>query len=415
MKRSLCLLLSPVTYLVSCIVPRDPKKVAFGAWGGLLFSDNPKYLYLYLFDQPDVEICWIGTENLRKRVFLDGQKSFRQKNSLSALWFLMRAKTWVCCQGVDDLTSYAVHGGNIRFINLWHGIPLKYMGQMSPGKGANLQHTEWYWRPFHYVARMLTRCVPRIEECYATSSPDMTKFMEMSFPTRFSQERSLPIGSPRIDYLINNKDNQVLKQLLKAQYSDKLGFSPDCKVILYAPTWRLSGAKVFTFGGLDSNPADLLQKVLRGNNAVLVEKLHPNTYRFISQKSDGASVVIDKVITIPPSKFADFDVQEFLLITDLLITDYSSLYFDFAALRRPCCHYVYDIDEYTNKDSGLAYDMRNVAGGPLIKDFDSLVAYIDTALRTPRFEPAPELSRLMEYETGSACRKFCDHVLNLTA
>ncbi len=211
----------------------------------------------------------------------------------------------------------------------------------------------------------------------------------------------LPFGTPRNDFLLNNRDNVELQRNLREKYAQLLGFDPSRKIVLYLPTYRSSGKDVFAFYDLKEPESVAFAKILDDNNAVLLEKHHWMTY---VQHPLPPRPSFSRAI--PGDRQNSVDTQELLLISDILVSDYSGVYIDFGLLERPCIHFVYDFKEYCDKDSGLAYDIEQVAAGPIVKTLPELLSTLSYLLERPAFTPAPHFHELVEYETGHACEQL---------
>ena len=106
----------------------------------------------------------------------------------------------------------------------------------------------------------------------------------------------------------------------------------------------------------------------------------------------------------------DIDTQELLLASDLLITDYSSCFCDFASMKRPVIHFVYDYDEYTSTDRKEAHDIKEHAAGIVAYTEEELIkalSYNDEELLNHK---GPKFQNLIEGEKGNACETFAKWV-----
>lgn len=157
-------------------------------------------------------------------------------------------------------------------------------------------------------------------------------------------------GSPRNDLFFMN--NVALLEKIK----NNLGISLETKIVLYAPTFRKNPRLDYyqlDFGNLTTD----LNERFDGEWVCLV-KLHPHLMNFSKQLTEGANVL--DVTDYP-------DIQELLYISDVLISDYSSLMFDYALTKRPCFLYMSDYKEYTSHDRGLYFDLLSL---PFISVFN---------------------------------------------
>lgn len=389
-------------YVLSWLVPRDRKLVALGAWDGQRYCDNPKYLLIHLLEHSEFRCVWIGKAGLKDELPRHLRLEFVEYGSRKAFFRLLRAGTWVFCQNIGDLGRWYVFGG-ARMYNLWHGIPLKYMGEMTPYARAHRKEKSGLVR---LVGRLQSALTCRKEWYTVTASRGMSRIMAESYPRHFALSRILECGTPRNDFLIAHARDERLKADLKSRFARMLGFDPAKKLVLYLPTWRIEDPNPFTFFALNEESRASVLAVLEENDAVLVEKHHHVTLSRspLTATSRGPMIVVSQ-------RLHDvIDPQELLLAGDVLISDYSGAYVDFALLERPCIHFVYDYDRYKNADSGLAYDLDDVAGGPCVRDFPGLVVALERALQERASGPRPGLKALLAFEQGNACAAICRHM-----
>lgn len=169
-----------------------------------------------------------------------------------------------------------------------------------------------------------------------------------------------PLGLPRSDYYFENHDINALK----SDFSKKYVISKDKKIILYAPTFRDEEKYNNVFNYLD---LDMFNDQL-GNDYILALRLHPKIKNFYCDDISSKGEYID--CSDYPSE------QELLLISDILITDYSSIMIEFAMLNKPVVFFTYDFDSYLAKERGFYFDFKSTVPGPVVSDSDSLISVI---------------------------------------
>jgi CDP-glycerol glycerophosphotransferase len=182
---------------------------------------------------------------------------------------------------------------------------------------------------------------------------------------------------------------------------EKLGIPTDRKVALYAPTFRERQGKRRRF----KMPLDLdaMQTALGEEYFLLVRTHYLDAYRLRDRNRSFAADVS-----------GHHDVSELMLLTDVLVTDYSSLMFDFANLRRPMIFFAYDYDDYASNDRGVYFDLIEVAPGPVVTDSDAVTEALadlswhhrDYIGRYNEF-----VRRFCEYDTGKASESVVEQVL----
>jgi len=202
-------------------------------------------------------------------------------------------------------------------------------------------------------------------------------------------------GYPRNDILFNRK-------LAFFDYKREFELNKYKKVLLYAPTWRdnYTGIKPFSNKGLAK-----LNSYLSKNNYLLLVKKHPA----------GKKISIPKnLCNIRDITFRVGDIQELLIFTNILITDYSSVFFDFVLLDRPIIYYPYDYEEYLENCRGMYYDYYKEIPGPFAKNEKKLLYLIKTVDKWFNDEAYQTKykkfkNRFNYYQDG----KSCERVYNL--
>lgn len=177
---------------------------------------------------------------------------------------------------------------------------------------------------------------------------------------RIDENKIKSFGIPRTDYYFDDKDIKKLRE----NFDERYPLAKNKKIILYAPTFRDNEEDNNVFNYLD------LEKF---NNALLEEyvlalRLHPKINQFFKGDIDTKADFID---------VSDYkDEQELMLISDLLITDYSSIMIEFALLNKPIIFFTYDYDRYLTKDRGFYYDFESNVPGDIVKTDDELIKLI---------------------------------------
>ena len=207
----------------------------------------------------------------------------------------------------------------------------------------------------------------------------------------------LELGYPRNDALLVADRDRV-----RAEVRERLGIDPDGRVVLYAPTWRDVDAKV-----LHLDPARVLEEV---PDVTLLVRGHVNTAESGAVGPAARGRLRD--VTLYP------DINDLFLASDVLVTDYSSVMFDFALLDRPQVFLVPDLDEYRGEVRGFYVDLAEVAPGPLVADDDALIAHLrkgpeaDEPYREAR---ARFRDRFAPWDDGHAAARVVDRVFGPAA
>ena len=187
------------------------------------------------------------------------------------------------------------------------------------------------------------------------TSDDIKKYYAEAF--QISENKIKALGLPRMDYYFENHDSKELKN----KFCKDHGISPDKKIILYAPTFRDEEEfnNVFNYFDLEKFNKEL------SDEYVLVLRLHPKIKNFYKDDISSKGQYID---------VSDFkNEQELMLLSDMLITDYSSIMIEYAILNRPIVFFTYDLDNYLSKERGFYYDFEKTVPGPIVYTSDELI------------------------------------------
>lgn len=396
---ALDLLLMPLAILM----PRNPKKIIFGAWDGKAFQCNPKYLMLYFAKRGGCECYWFGEELLRKEVeAIDGVR-FVRKGSLLSYYHALTAGFYASNVNWKDDVLWVPTCGKVTILYTSHGYPDKRMGERQFGGNGAVEKKVCG----SYLRIRLRKLLERLErflypnEAWSSaSSPQGDELRVLNMPWRLSMDRMLHAGTPRADYVIANAKNDELKQQLRKKIADVLDIPLNRRWIIFVPTWRHDPKYLYSF--TTSTMSAKWQDFFAKNGIILIEKQHPKTLAagFVSGGNNGSICVVG------PTEASQIDTQELLLASDVLITDYSSIYYDFYLMNRPCVHFVYDWDHAYNKDFGFDFDLREYGGGPFVYEEEELFKYLAM--------PSEELLKLrnektreqLSYETGHCCEAY---------
>lgn len=328
-----------IFYLIGKILPKNDQMIIFESFLGKQYSDNPRAIYEYLKKHyPHYKMYWsIEKNSLYKIEQLDIQ--YVQRFSLKWMILMNRAKYWV---SNSRLPLWLPKPYNTVYVQTWHGTPLKRLATDMEEVHMPSTHTKKYKNNFVKEAKKWDYLISPNE--YSTEI----------FKRAFQFDKKIiESGYPRNDYIVNNNNEKVINQI-----KQHLNIPLNKKVILYAPTWRDNhyyGPGRYKFDlEIDLN---LLKKEI-SEDYIIVLRMH--------------YLIADDLDLTRYDRFVydlSFyeDIRDLYLIADILITDYSSVFFDYATLLRPMIFYVYDIEEYRDFLRGFYIDFEEQAPGPLVK------------------------------------------------
>ena len=391
-------------YPIVVLMPRNRKKILFGAWCGNQFSDNPKYFLKYILSLNQGFKCyWIGNETIRSRVDAFDGVTFVKKGSFSAKWHLLTAKWLVSNLGAEcDVTSSFPTYGRIKQLTFWHGAA--YKGVCNRDYHAELDSNPFRRFKQYFISRDFSVATP-LYSWASFSFEEMRFLMPFEVPWQFKPEMSIAAGTARVDYLINNAQNREENKRVKNSIAKSLGLPLEKKWYLYMPTFRKGVGINYSF--MSSTQIDVINTILEKKNAILIEKQHPQ----VLQKNNIKGGWNGQVFMLPSDKaIVDIDTQELLLASDLLITDYSSCCCDFASMHRPVIHYVYDYKDYTSTERKEAHDIKEYALGYVTFTEDEVIKALAYDERVLLNFKGPKAHTLLEGERGCACETFAKWV-----
>lgn len=298
---------------------------------------NAFALARYLATLPDTEIYLIDHRLQPKPIPLDPGSKIRVVRGGS--WQEIRARLR-CRQVVVSDRLKPVWGpfrwlAGVRLVNVWHGIPVKAMGNMAEGFPRAELAAE-----FHDWSHLHTFCV---------SSELERSFMTACFLTDASKVRVT--GIPRTDMLLQPSRMTARQQQIDAEVA---AAKNGRKMILYAPTFRdyQVGAS-----GLQRADMERLNVLLARHDVLLAVRPHPREADTYDQLTTGLSHVL------PADSRRWEDGNGVLRQADALITDYSSLWLEFLLLQRPMLAFWWDYEKYAS-DRGFLVDIETLFPGP---------------------------------------------------
>src|SRR5699024_3450284 len=305
-------------FCAGVILPKNERIIMFESFLGKQYSDNPRAIYesLKKYDQ-SYKMYWsFDRHSIKEFNHLDIQSV--RRFSLRWLILMTRAKYWITN---SRLPAWIPKPRKTIYVQTWHGTPLKRLAADMDEVHMPGTNTKQYKRNF----------LNEVKKWDYLISPNAysTKIFKRAFQF---DKHIIESGYPRNDALVRlNSEGYQLE--LKAE----LGLPLNKKVILYAPTWR--DDDYYTVGKYKFElkmDIERLRKEL-GSNYIIILRLH----YLIAENID---------LTGYTEFLYDFsqyeDIKNLYLVSDMLITDYSSVFFDYAILKRPMLFYVYDIEQY---------------------------------------------------------------------
>lgn len=380
------IMLTIILVFFSYFIPKKKNLILFYSGNGSIFNGNPKYLYLYLIHNPteDFKPVWL-TNNKEVFLMLNNKKMpVEIKKSFTGIWSILRAKYLVIDNLIESFCFTGTIFGRFKIIQTWHGTPFKKIGVDTANKYTLRR------KPFYFLLKKEFKSYKMI----ISSSKEVSK--KLSFA--FGNKKVFVTGYPRNDIFFN-------KKLIFEDYITKFNLSKYKKIILYAPTFRDNYLNVTPFS---NNFLIKLNKYLKINNFLFLIKKHP------LENSLNIPLKLSNILDVSNNSE---DIQGILVYTDLLITDYSSVSFDFVITNKPIIFYSYDYNEYLEKCREAYYDYYKTMPGPfanneedlfkLIKTIDYWFSKKDYKLKYKSFK-----DKFNKYNDGNSSKRLINLLLN---
>ncbi|HET7661784.1 MAG TPA: CDP-glycerol glycerophosphotransferase family protein [Oryzihumus sp.] len=356
--------------------------IVFESWKGRQYSDNPRAVFEELERRGDprrrvwaVEHLGVEVPDGVERVIVGSREYFRH---------IARAR-WLVTN--DSMPPHYVKRDGAKYAQTWHGTPLKRIGfDIDNLQMSNQQYLVQFGR-------------------------DVAKWDSLVSPNAFSTEiltrafrydgEVMEIGYPRND--VFHREDLRAERVAKAR--QRLGLPEGKRVILYAPTWRdndydSTGRYQFTMK-LD------LERMHRafGDDSILLIRGH----QLVSSAIDATMFegFVRNVSLYP-------DISDLYLLADVLVTDYSSVMFDYVNTGRPIVFYTWDLESYRDDLRGFYFDFEKEAPGPLLRTTEQVVAALsslDSVSEQYADAYAAFRERFTEREDGGASARFIERFL----
>ncbi|MEU9039641.1 bifunctional glycosyltransferase family 2 protein/CDP-glycerol:glycerophosphate glycerophosphotransferase [Streptomyces sp. NPDC048352] len=364
-------------------LPVKKGTVVFESHMGKQYSDSPRAIYEEMVRQgAPFEAIWSYAGG-KPTGFPEGATLVRRW-SWPYLRALAQAEYWVDNQGFP--LALRKRPGT-TYIQTWHGSALKRMGFHEP-------RTKAQGRP---AQDRLQAAVDRFDHFLVRSEHDV-RTLARGF--RLRDEVLLRTGYPRNDALVEaHRAETDSGERVRGPLAAELGIDPDKRVLLYAPTFR--AAADGTVEGFEF-PFDVEEFADRlGDRFTLLVRTH-----YLNSVSLPPSVA-GRVIDVS----RHHDITPLLALADGLITDYSSVMFDYAVLDRPMLFFAYDYEKYATDIRGTYFDLKEKAPGPVVATADELmqaVSAFDEADAKYAEARRRFLTEFGEYDRGDAARRIVE-------
>jgi CDP-glycerol glycerophosphotransferase len=358
----------------------EDKTILYESYHGRSISCNPYAIFKEIYKDKrfkGYKHIWAinNNDNIPEELKHDVNIIFIKRESDLYLRYLTKAKYLI---NNTSFSEYFIRKKEQVYINTWHGTPLKLMGKDAKDEflshkniSRNFLHTSHLIHPNRYTLDIMLDSYD-IRGIYSGVVTE--------------------IGYPRQDLMLNISTDE------KKQLRNRMNIEDGKKIILYAPTWRGTGVS-----DVHLDTKKLLEDIEILSKREDVHLLYRGHYM-----AEGFLNGVDSLQnTIVPSSI---DTNSLLSIVDILITDYSSIAFDFMALSRPIIYYAYDIEEYS-KERGFKFNLEEISENicenneSLFKKLENIL--IDFKIDNKQIEAQ---KKFCSYDDGLASKRVIDLV-----
>ena len=316
--------------VLKLFVKIDDKLILFNSFAGRKYDDSPKAIFEEMRKDPRFKgyrLVWAFHEPEKFQVE-DAEKI--KTDGLHYFKTALAARVWVTNSSVERGLHFK--GKNTFYLNTWHGSPIKKMGSDIAADNQS----------FGTKSETLVD-IMNTQSCFEADI----------FSKCFGIPRNhfIEVGLPRNDALANYTMEK------RKQIRRKLGLSENKKVILYCPTFR-EYEKDENLGVVLAPPMDLKKwEAELGDQYVLLFRAHYEVSKVMEvQENDFVRNVTDYPV-----------LNDLMIVSDILISDYSSIFFDYSIMDKCMLHFTYDFDKYEEK-RGMYFDIRDYLSGADTED-----------------------------------------------
>jgi len=377
--------------ILDALVATKPKHWVFGADQGNTYREGSKYLIEYMLKKHPEFDCTFITINpnveseLRKKGI-----PVANNYSLRALYKIASSDCVFVTQTTTDI-KFSFKNKHKTLFYLVHGQPfkkaLKMLSEEDKEKLFNIQKQSRFVR---FKDRLFKRLFWNYDDIsFVSATSEFTASLQRNeFPSTVGIK---VLGMPRNDALFD--DIRMKTERWDPSFQDKF-------IVTYMPTHRKYGR-----GELSQTPfysRDDVQQWMRENNVLLLIKQHPNMVHKIER--------LEETDVIRNISKAGYDPQVVIYHSDVLITDYSSVWMDYLLLRRPLVFYFYD--NFEEDDAGCYYDLRREFPNNWCEDEDGLFRMIKVALdnRSALLPSDSEVTKFHKFIDNKSCERYYNEI-----
>lgn len=371
-------LASFICYWMFTGVPKKKNIWVFSGFNKRGYMDNCKYLYEWVVEHhPEINAYWLTLDNAVYNKLKAENKPVLKMRTWECIKIMSRAKVAFTDHFVmSDYDNFSGFNDNVKVVQLWHGVGLKSVRDLTyivqagvmfsndmlpePADGSGIR----ILKKFKYFRHAYFR--EKFERYFMLVCPGEERIMQIAEPWNIPREHCFFSGHPRNRYL----------------HVDKPEPSGPVKV-LYAPTFRWSVKREREMVEELIKSFDQIETCMEEINGEFMIRLHPHTWR------NYAARITTALQNYPCISYdTDKDIYQTLGTYSIMISDYSSIAYDFVLLDRPIVFYCPDLEEFIEREDSLNYDYMEYSPGPKTKDWSETMLQVKEYVRNPKKDSA---------------------------
>ena len=376
-------IVTKILFYISGLVPKNEMLWLFGAWEGKTYSDNSKYMFEYILNNhPEIKAVWLTKS---KKVLSDMRgKGYLcyHKWSIKGIMLAFRARVAFETEGDGDVSSFL---NKTLIIQLWHGLGIKAFqwkdktGKLMFSPELVKKHKMSYWMT---TSSLYNKVLKELLDI-----PDTHMFIT---------------GYPRNDTFVNRPQNEFFEGIK--------GTETGKKIVAYLPTHRNFGSGINTKNYNSVEELSRLDELLGERNIILFYKPHFHEIKnLVSLKHEFKNIII----ATNEEMFGD--LYSYAHYFDALISDYSTISYEFACTKKPVVLFPYDLDDYNTQDGGLLNYYWEYQIGPMCYTWKDTIDTVVQLFQDDKWYRKREESRIAwhQYNDGQNCQRVYDQVMRL--
>ena len=398
-------------YWIFSLVPKKKNLWVFSGFFKNNYMDNTKYLYEYIVkNHPEIDVVWLTkNKDVLKQLQQEKMPVLKMK-SFKGIWTMARAQVAFSDHfKMSDYDSRFGFNACTKFINLWHGVGLKSMAPYGNKiKNTNVNgvrlSSDICTKP---EDSLLTRILKKIKYVFFAPFRELfEEYLMILCPgEQFSQYNATPwqvpssaqfmCGYPRNVNLAHNK-NKVINQFK----------------IIYAPTYRWIADDETSMVKMFLDNIENINQILEKINGTFTLRLHPHTWR---NYEENILAAISKYPRFSVSK--EKDIYKELHEYSLMISDYSSIVYDFLILDRPIVFFAFDQEKYCSGDASFSMPYKENCPGDVTRTWDETLTSIQKSYENPQYnkelrEKISEIFTPKKYNDENNSERIVQYVKN---